>query len=67
MFFRFPDAAAEATLGETNADAMRSTPPRDSGWVLRLTASTSGEEKTHPLPRGGTDFIINRRNFFGVR
>jgi len=55
------------------ADAMRSVPPRGSGWVsgspivncqLPIHVSPKanrelqiGNPETHPLPRGGTDLI----------
>jgi hypothetical protein len=33
---------------------MRSVPPRGSGWVV---PAWSLDLRTHPLPRGGTDFM----------
>jgi len=38
---------------------MKSVPPRGSGWVsLRnYDRHMSGCHRTHPLPRGGTDFM----------
>jgi hypothetical protein len=49
--------------------AMRSVPPRDSGWVVDGAAMMprgSGfardlvREQTHPLLRGGTDLIASK-------
>ena len=34
----------------------KSVPPRGSGWVRSFLAANS-ELRTHPLPRGGTDFF----------
>src|SRR6266536_243628 len=36
---------------------MKSVPPRGSGWVLATHPSSYAASTTHPLPRGGTDFI----------
>jgi hypothetical protein len=36
---------------------MKSVPPRGSGWGRSLSLTTHFELRTHPLPRGGTDFI----------
>ncbi len=37
---------------------MRSVPPRGSGWVMVVALELPGSLiRTHPLPRGGTDFM----------
>jgi hypothetical protein len=35
---------------------IQSVPPRDSGWLLSISGSRTGE-RSHPLPRGGTDLM----------
>jgi UDP-N-acetylmuramoyl-L-alanyl-D-glutamate--2,6-diaminopimelate ligase len=35
---------------------MKSVPPRGSGWLLSL-AMIDERQRSHPLPRGGTDFM----------
>gem|GEM_PF-3877456 len=35
----------------------KSVPPRGSGWVRSLGNNHPSRLRTHPLPRGGTDFL----------
>src|SRR5687768_11773996 len=54
-------ADAEDSLPRLNCDMcgpMWSVPPRVSGWVLnRIEADLALAQRTHPLPRGGTDLM----------
>jgi len=43
------------TLRPTCRSVTRSVPPRGSGWVLGVEASS--DAATHPLPRGGADLM----------
>jgi hypothetical protein len=53
---------------------MKSVPPRCSGWVLNAEAHATAQFvlpevnlarqwRTHPLPRGGTDFMTLEPEF----
>jgi hypothetical protein len=59
------------SMGATAVVAMKSVPPRGSGWVVDFNqtrktmrcfaaALIAACSRTHPLPRGGTDFLATR-------
>jgi len=47
------------SVRKSQHSGMKSVPPRGSGWVrsVSLDLCVGDWLRTHPLPRGGTDFM----------